>query len=170
MKRNTKIVNAHLHFGNISLISGTRHFFSSLGIRKLSIVSPASLLWVNANPQALCFKVVYPRDVYIMGGLDYTDITLFSPAERKATLAEQLLRLERIGFDGVKILETKPNLMKLMPFSISDCSYRDFFAGLEEKQWPVFWHMADPPEFWDREKIHPLARKYHPPEAENFAR
>jgi len=68
------IINAHVHFENISLIRETKEFFQGLAIEKLNIVSPARPDRVNSNPQAICFKAMYPGDIYISGGLDYSGI------------------------------------------------------------------------------------------------
>ncbi len=156
---NFLMVDAHLHFENISLIEDTKSFFQELGIEKLNIVSPARLDRVNSNPQAMCFKAMYPDDVYIAGGLDYSEIEGKPEREIEKMLADQVLKLKEIGFDGVKILETKPNYAKNMPFPIDSPVYHSFFAHLEELQLPIFWHVADPEEFWDIEKVPPVAKE-----------
>ncbi|MCM8759139.1 MAG: amidohydrolase family protein [Candidatus Omnitrophica bacterium] len=154
-----KILDAHIHFGNISRINETRKFFHSCGIDKICIVSSTSLSLGNSNPQALCFKATFPQDTYIMGAIDYTGITKYCQKNIRKILKQQLLKLMETGFDGVKILETKPNLFKLMPFKIDEPEYYDFFETLQEKKIPIVWHVADPPEFWDKNKIHPIALK-----------
>jgi len=154
-----KIINAHVHFENISLIEETKVFFRSLGIEKINIVSPARPGKVNSNPQAICFKARYPEDIYISGGLDYSEIEGKSEKEIEKLFAEQVLRLKEIGFDGIKILETKPNYAREMSFPIDSLVYNSFFALIEEMQLPIFWHVADPEEFWDKEKIPLLAKE-----------
>lgn len=156
---NAKIVDGHLHFENVSFIKETFNFFQTLKVEKLGIVSYAHPKKVNSNPQALCFKAMYPEDVYIMGGLDYTGVKSYSKRRTEKELADQLLKMIEIGFDGVKLLETKPTMYKEMPFSIDSSIYNSFFALLEEHQLPIFWHVADPEEFWDKEKIPPDAKK-----------
>lgn len=155
---NARIIDGHLHFEDISLIRQTSGFFRTLNIEKLGIVSYARLKEVNSNPQAICFKAMYPRDTYIMGGLDYTDIDKYSKQEIEKALAEQVLTMTKIGFDGIKLLETKPSVARDMPFSIDDPVYNSFFALLEERQLPIFWHVADPEEFWNEQMIPPDAK------------
>jgi predicted TIM-barrel fold metal-dependent hydrolase len=159
-----KIIDAHVHFENISLIEETKTFFQSLGIEKLNLLSPPKLRGVNSNPQAICFKVKYPKDTYISGGLDYSDIEGKNEKEIEAIFMDQLLRLERIGFDGIKILETKPNdkiylCARSIPFPIDSRNYFSFFERLEKNQMPIFWHVADPEEFWDKKKVIPFWAK-----------
>lgn len=153
------IVDAHVHFENISLIRETKEFFHKLEIEKLNIVSPARPDRVNSNPQAICFKAMYPEDTYISGGLDYSGIKGKSDREIEKSLGEQVSRLKKIGFDGIKILETKPNYAKIMPFPIDSPLYNSFFFEVERLQLPIFWHVADPEEFWDKEKVPKIARE-----------
>lgn len=153
-----KIINGHIHFENISLIKQTFDFFHMLSIEKLGIVSLADLKRVNNNPQAICFKAMYPQDTYVMGGLDYTDINKYSGQKIRKTLADQVLKMLKIGFDGVKLIETKPSISKNMPFNIDDPVYDSFFGLLEERQLPIVWHVADPEEFWDERTIPPAAK------------
>jgi len=153
----TKIVNGHLHFENISLIKETKDFLSTLDIGKLAIVSYAKFEKVNSNPQAICFKTVYPEETYILGGLDYSNVSKY-PRDTEKELAKQLLKMIEIGFDGIKLLETKPDICKSMPFSIDDSVYNNFFALLEERRLPIIWHVADPEEFWDKNRISPMAK------------
>lgn len=153
------IINAHVHFENTSLIRETKEFFQELGIEKLNIVSPARPDRVNSNPQAICFKAMYPGDIYISGGLDYSGIEGKSDREIEKLFEDQVHRLREIGFDGIKLLETKPNYARIMPFPIDSPVYNSFFSTIEELDIPVFWHVADPEEFWDKERIPPVAKE-----------
>jgi len=153
-----KIINGHIHFENISLIKQTFDFFHMLGVEKLGIVSLIDLKKVNNNPQAICFKAMYPQDTYIMGGLDYTDIDKYSRRKAGEVLADQVSKMMKIGFDGVKLIETKPSVSKNIPFDIDDAVYDGFFGLLEERQLPIVWHVADPEEFWDERMIPPAAK------------
>jgi len=158
-KSNAGIIDSHVHFDDILSIKKTRSFFDNCGIDKLCIVSIPDAKMGNSNPQALCFKMMYPSETYIMGSLYYAHIERYCLKDRKKRLKEQLIKMIETGFDGVKILETKPNLFKRMPFKIDDPEYEDFFEIVQKKQFPVVWHVVDPPEFWDRRKIHPIALK-----------
>ncbi len=154
-----KIINAHVHFEYIPLIDETKRFFEGLEITRLNIVSPARLDRVNSNPQAICFKAMYPNEVYISGGLDYSVIEGKTDKDIGKILGEQVIKLKEIGFDGIKILETKPNYAKRMPFPIDSPVYNSFFANIESLQMPIFWHVADPEEFWDEDRIPPVAKE-----------
>lgn len=154
-----KIINAHVHFEYIPLIKETKEFFQEIDITGLNIVSPARLDRVNSNPQAICFKAMYPDEVYISGGLDYSGIEGKSDKEIDKILGDQVIKLKEIGFDGIKILETKPSYAKRMPFPIDSPVYNSFFANIETLQMPIFWHVADPEEFWDKDKVPPIAKE-----------
>jgi predicted TIM-barrel fold metal-dependent hydrolase len=153
------IVNAHIHFESIPLIEETKLFFQTLGIVRVNVLSYATLEKVNSNPQALCLKARYPEDVYISGGLDYSEIDRKLDKDIEKLLGDQVVKLKEIGFDGIKILETKPDFAKKMPFPIDSPVYTSFFSFIEESGLPIFWHVADPEEFWDREKLPKFAKE-----------
>ncbi len=70
--------------------------------------------------------------------------------------ADYLTQLERglqQGFEGLKILETKPDIQKKLGFRMSDPMFDDMFARAEELNLPVLMHVADPSTSWDRTKI-----------------
>ncbi len=157
-----EIINGHIHFGiEISEIENVKEIYSDCGIKKLNIVNTATVGRVNAkNFSSVCFKLKYPDEIYICGGLEYTFLSK-DKKEIKKEILKQVENLTKMGFDGVKIIETKPNFLKLLPFKIDDEVYADFFSFIEEKQIPIVWHVADPEDNWDENKIHPLAKKYN---------
>ncbi|MCL4408136.1 MAG: amidohydrolase [Thermotogae bacterium] len=150
-----KIINAHVHFENISFIDEAKMTFQLLGFEKLNLLNPPLLRGTNTNPPAICFKAKHPKDTYISGGLDYSEIKGKENKEIEHLFLEQLLKLEKIGFDGIKILETKPNdkiylCARDIPFPIDSQIYMSFFNHIEKNQIPIFWHVADPAKFWDK--------------------
>lgn len=100
---------------------------------------------VLQNPLGILQKVLYPESTYFFGGLDY--YVYESP---NYDFASQLKTLLDIGADGIKIIETKPMVGKMIGLaSMTDDAYRGFFEGLEESGAPIMWHVADPETFWD---------------------
>jgi hypothetical protein len=53
----------------------------------------------------------------------------------------------------MKMLEGKPTTRKALKLSLDDPSIDPFYSFLEKKQFTMVMHVADPPAFWDREKI-----------------
>jgi len=62
--------------------------------------------------------------------------------------------LMKMGVDGIKLIEGKPNMRKLLPIpDFDDMVWDPFFSYCENKQIPILWHVNDPEEFWDKAKI-----------------
>lgn len=57
------------------------------------------------------------------------------------------------GFEGLKILETKPDVQKMTGIRIYDEKFDPLFSYMEEMEIPCIMHVGDPPEHWDIEKI-----------------
>lgn len=64
--------------------------------------------------------------------------------------AEDLLKL---GCDGIKFLEAKPNYRSIIGFGLDSKLYDDMFDMLEERQIPITIHINDPIDFWDKNKM-----------------
>jgi predicted TIM-barrel fold metal-dependent hydrolase len=71
------------------------------------------------------------------------------------SLEEQYRELIDLGFDGIKLLETKAEEQKYFGFRVDDEGFEPFFAQCEKDGTPIVWHVADPDSFWDLNRIHP---------------
>ena len=103
------------------------------------------------NLKMLFFKHVFGEDHYAFAGLmhpsDYTD--------REAVKKDFLRQAEEyfsVGFDGIKMLEGYPSLLKARGFGLDDEIFDDFYAFMEKNGYPITIHFANPAENWDREK------------------
>ena len=139
------IVDAHVHIRNIKdnfkpvFVLAERLNYSQFAI--MSLQCTGNLLQNMAC--ALC-KALNPETTYAFGGLDY--IT-------GRDLLSQVKNLHALGFDGVKMLEGKPTTRRKLGYALSDPMYYDFFKFMEEMSFPAVLHIADPPEFWDKDKV-----------------
>jgi len=153
-----EIINGHIHFGDITKIEEVKKIYLECGIKKINIVNVASVNEANKkNFASICFKYKYHEDTYICAGLEY--YLDKSRNELKKDLLEQVEKYMEMGFDGVKILETKPVFRRWLPFYIDDEIYEYYFSYLEENKIPIVWHAADPERNWDENRIHPVAKK-----------
>ncbi len=66
---------------------------------------------------------------------------------------EQLEMLTAMGFDGIKFCEFKPDSYKIHQMDERLESFEPYFAYCEKHHVPMCWHIADPEEFWDAEKV-----------------
>lgn len=63
--------------------------------------------------------------------------------------ASEAKKLIAIGFDGIKMVENKPTLRKVLNMATNDPRYNEFYAFMEKEDIPMVIHVADPEEFWD---------------------
>lgn len=88
---------------------------------------------------------------YAYAGLVYPDQPVRLPFRDGLSPEEQLEDILAVGFDGVKMLEEKPNARKLLGLALDDPAYEPFFAEMEQRQEHLVWHVNDPANFWDPE-------------------
>lgn len=105
-------------------------------------VSPGSLL---ANVAGMVLKAMYPGRAYFFGGFVY-----HVPGKRvdEADVLAQARRLFEIGVDGIKLIESKPNIRKDLKLSLDAPMYEGFYSFMEENRFPVLSHVADMWDFW----------------------
>lgn len=58
-----------------------------------------------------------------------------------------------MGFDGIKMLEGKPQQRKELGLRLDDPIFDPCYGFMEENGVPLTLHLADPDYFWDRDKI-----------------
>jgi predicted TIM-barrel fold metal-dependent hydrolase len=104
---------------------------------------------VARNGPALGFKARHPGRTYVSAALDYAS---------DVPLAAQARSLRVRGFDGLKMIEGKPEVRKLLPLALDGPAYADMWAELERQGLPVVLHLGDPPCFWDHSACPQWAR------------
>lgn len=162
------VTDAHIHFGHPERMGDLLAIMGTVPMKKINIVSTPDAQQVNHNPALIYFKAHHPDCVYTSGGLDYVQIVNdhFSSGEQGESrlegeweridaeqmskqLAAEVTTLKTIGFDGLKLIEGKPTVRKMIPIPLNAPHYEEMWATLERLEMPVLWHVADPEEFWD---------------------
>ena len=140
-----KIIDAHTHIGNLK-----ENFAPLYALAKRLDYDMLSVLSLQCGGNllqnhicALC-KIKNPGTTYAFGGLDY---------KTGRDFLTQAKNLKAMGFDGIKMLEGKPTTRKNLGKPLDSPEYDEYYSYLEETGFPVLYHVADPPEFWDKEKI-----------------
>jgi len=68
-------------------------------------------------------------------------------------------RMLQCGCDGIKMIEGKPDIRRTVPIPDFDLPpWEPFWEYAEKIGLPILWHVNDPEEFWDEEKIPSWAR------------
>ena len=125
--------------------------FSSLNICAVPFLEEYGTDVSNNIIAALC-KVHIP-ELYIHGGIVYDAVPAPDGSQAPFAFADQYRELMEIGFDGIKMLETKPSEIRRLKHSMDDPLYEDWFAAIERDGTHIVWHVADPGHFWIREYV-----------------
>lgn len=153
MKEQHRIVDAHVHLENIEDLSNLQLICSSTGTERMNLLGLMGFEYnMSNNPHILKAKAACPDKFYAFPSLDHANYWI-SGYSGAPSLAEQVDRLISMGADGVKMLENKPTARKELDIPIDGPYFAEYFARLEETGFPVMWHVADPEEFWDEDRI-----------------
>jgi hypothetical protein len=147
------IIDSHVHFGAVPQIPEVLDLMDRAGVSQLGIVVTIHPERINLNPPAFSFKAQHPDRVYLFGGLDYSGV--LEPADPTLTLplADQVDRLMALGCDGIKTRSGKPTIYRQLGLPMDSDVYSGLYARAEERGVPIVWHVGDPQEFWDEERI-----------------
>ena len=151
------IVDSHVHFVHPGKMNEILAIMDAVPCECFNLVCIPNPDATTHNPAALFFKENHPDRTYISGALDYNVLSNVESAPKK--LAEQVHAMKSGGFDGLKLIEGKPQVRKLLPYPLDGELYSEMWTALENTRFPVVFHVADPDEFWDVENCPAWARE-----------
>lgn len=105
------------------------------------------------NIRVMYHKAAFSPNAYAYAGLEYLGLDLTDMQGVSAALLEQVTRYKKLGYDGMKMYEGHPNFRKLLGYPLDHDVFDAFFNFCEEEQFPILMHLANPPEFWDADKV-----------------
>jgi predicted TIM-barrel fold metal-dependent hydrolase len=152
------IVDGHVHFVHPERMDEMLSILNDVPCRRFNLVCVPELDGSTHNAAAVFFKQHFPDRTYISGALDYRPV-LADLSHGAGILARQVRELKAQGFDGLKMIEGKPQVRKLLPFALDGDLYAGLWQVLEQVQFPVLLHVGDPDEFWDPINCPAWARK-----------
>ena len=100
------------------------------------------------NIKALYLKKAFAPDFYAFAGLIHPQ----DHSDEKAVAKEFLRQAETyfsVGYDGMKMLEGYPSLLKAWGVPLDSKVYDDYYAFMEENGYPIILHIANPEENWN---------------------
>lgn len=149
----TKIIDSHIHFGHPEFRAGLMAVIDRAQIDRLNIVCTPSQQRLSLVPDALHLKAHQPDRVYVFGGLDISALFMM-PEQCGEFFAGYVDTLRQMGCDGIKMIEGKPQIRKMLPLPPFDSpQYAPYWEKMAQDQIPIIFHVNDPEEFWDAERI-----------------
>jgi len=152
------IIDCHVHMGGIASEEAMLAIREATGIERMTLVAIQNPEAGAGLPQALYMKARHPERFCAFAGLNHAG-KLSEGKVATPSLAEQVDAFAAIGCDGIKMIEGKPTSRQRMDVPVTDPYFADYWARVEEVGLPIVWHVNDPEEFWDPEKIPGWAKK-----------
>ncbi len=158
MKFEKQVIDGHIHFtdwfdeNGKTLIEALDDYQDRFGFKALNIcATPFNYADVTNNIMGAFYKLHNPS-AYTYAGVIYADFPVKHPVPEGMTPQEQYKELMEIGFDGIKLMEGKPNDQKLLGTKLDDEFYDELFRLAEADGTNIVCHIADPDTFWDINK------------------
>jgi predicted TIM-barrel fold metal-dependent hydrolase len=151
--RDYPVIDSHIHFPHPAMMPGLIEICDSLQIDRFNIVCTPHQQRLSLIPDALFVKAHHPDRVYVSGGLDVSAYYV-SPQHVGEIFADYVDLLLAAGCDGIKMIEGKPDIRRMLPVPAFDSeAFAPYWEKIAKIQIPVVFHVNDPEEFWDSERI-----------------
>ena len=146
------IIDSHIHYSLPVKEKEIIEILDKTHTDYCCIVSQLDSHRASETLDALLSKSMSDR-IYVFGSLDATNY--YKDIENLGiNMKKHVEELIACGCDGIKMLEGKPTTRLRYPIPDFDEKCWDpYFEYLEKNQIPLVWHVNDPEEFWDREKV-----------------
>lgn len=146
------LIDGHVHYAHPKLLTDLIQVKSLAGIDRINIVCTPDQKRLSLIPDAMHLKAQFPRNFFVFGGLDIS--AYFREPQRVGEVfAESIQFLQMLGCDGIKMIEGKPQMRKMLPIPPFDSGvFSPFWERMAEAQFPVLMHVNDPEEFWDKDR------------------
>ncbi|MBN1579957.1 MAG: amidohydrolase family protein [Anaerolineae bacterium] len=130
------------------------------GIDKMVLVSIQNPETGSGLAQSLYMKARHPKAFFVFAGLNHAE-QLSAGRVKAPSLTDQVDAFMKMGCDGIKMIEGKPTSRQRMDVPVTDPYFADYWAHVEEVGLPIVWHVNDPEEFWDPDRIPGWAKERH---------
>ena len=146
------LIDCHIHYPHPSMMTSLTEIADTLRLNRFNIVCTPHEQRLSLVPDALHLKAHHPERVFVFGGLNLAAYFMAPDAVGKM-FSDDIDLLFSAGCDGIKIIEGKPQLRKMLPIPAFDSvSFAPFWEKAAQSQTPILMHINDPEEFWDKDK------------------
>lgn len=147
------VLDCHIHYPHPSQLERLLAIADELRLSRFNIVCTPDRTRLSLIPDALHLKAQRPEQIYVFGGLDIS-VYFRAPDQVGRVFADQIDTLMATGCDGVKMIEGKPDMRRTLPVPPFDSPvFAPYWEKMAETQLPILFHVNDPQEFWDAERI-----------------
>ncbi len=153
-KINEKIIDTHLHIEGWnneesgSFLSAFQIYSEEMGLSSINVCSLNNHARGVANNVMVALHKMLNKNVFAHGALDH----IVKPIGKNPDgmdLVTQYRELMEIGFDGIKLIEGKPNVLKPLGGTLLSPYLDKVFCEMEKDGTHIVFHVNDPDEFWD---------------------
>lgn len=146
------LIDCHTHILRFEKLTILEDVWRRYRVDRMNVLAASCVSeeFISDNSFCLLFKLRHPGRAYAFGSLHY--LPDGAPAGGK-DLLEQAKWLMSLGFDGMKMLDGKPDGRKRIGIPLDSPVYDLYFDYLEQESIPVLYHAADPAVFWDRDNV-----------------
>ncbi len=113
-----------------------------------------------SNNIICAFYKLLNKDTFSYGGYIYPSYPAKTEEMDGMDLATQHKELMEIGFDGIKMLEGKPNLYKRVDAPLDSELFEPAFEEMEKNGTYILMHARDPECFWTEPTPERIAKKW----------
>jgi predicted TIM-barrel fold metal-dependent hydrolase len=146
------ILDGHVHMRSTADEASMLRIREATGIAKMTLVSIQNPEAGGGLAQSLYMKARHPELFFVFAGLNHAE-KLSGGRVKIPSLAEQVEGFVEMGCDGIKMIEGKPTSRQRMDIPVTDPYFAHYWARVEELGMPIVWHVNDPEEFWDPERL-----------------
>lgn len=147
------MIDGHIHYADMLDPVRLDQLIQETGLKGIGLQCIPLKDDLPVEADAFAFAARSPVPVYIFGGIR-RNLYALPPEELPRALQEEGKRLMELGCAGIKLLEGKPQIRRAHPIPDFDLpAWEPFWDFAEREQIPLYFHVNDPEEFWDREKI-----------------
>jgi predicted TIM-barrel fold metal-dependent hydrolase len=140
------ISDVHIHAFNRDYAEQTLAMVRELGYEKFVMLSANSIFLGAPGNNLLCayIKLKSRGQGYAFAALHYPE----TGAPDVEDMLAQTALYHELGFDGIKMMDGKPNMRRRIGIPLNDSSFDPMFSFMESVDMPLLYHVNDPIEFW----------------------
>lgn len=153
------VIDGHIHMHDwfdrkkgIDFTHGLEEYRKVCGLKYISLAALASGCPPKprdvANNIMCAFYKLLNKNTFAYGGYIYPSYPANADEMVGMDLCTQHDELMAIGFDGIKMVEGKPNLYKHIGKELDGEFFDKAFAKMEKEGTYILMHVADPKSFW----------------------